>query len=180
MSIEQNKTNPWVFDQKKLLDKLAIDIANKFWIEKEKTEKLIKKETLYWIDTLKKELYKEEEKLNKKDLEKLFFILKWALEVIENASKLEIKSLKEDVEKSINIEDFKSNIKYYLPPKLISKAKNPKSPHEHVLWFALGTAESIFTTIDILYKIWKWLLQTPYHLYMIISWKAKSESFNDI
>jgi hypothetical protein len=53
------------------------------------------------------------------------------------SSKLEIKTLKEDLEKSINIEDFQNNIKTYFPPKLINKALNPENPHEHILGFAL-------------------------------------------
>lgn len=183
MSIEKNNTSPGAFDKKKLLDELAIDIAKRFWIEKKHAKELIKKETLLWIDTLKTELDREnnnEKKLSKKDLENLFFTLKWALEVIENSSKIEIKVLKDDVEKSINIEDFKNHIEDYLPPKLISKAKNPQALHEHILGFALGTANSIFTTADILYQIWKWILQTPYHLYMIITWKWKTNSFKDV
>ena len=183
MSIENNNINPWAFDKKKLLDELAIDIANKFWIDKERAERLIKGDTLKSLDSLKNELYKDLEDNEKKeniDVEKLFFTLKWALEVIENSSKLEIKILKEDVEKVINIEDFKKHIEDYLPPKLIEKAKNPKYPHEHILWLALGTTNSVIATADILYLIWKWILQTPYHLYLIISWKWENNSFKNI
>ena len=181
--IERNNLTPWAFDKKKLLDELAIDIANKFWIDKEKAEQLIKSETLVSLDSLKNELNKdiqEEEKLNNEDIEKLFFTLRWALEVIENSSKIEIKVLKDDIEKTINIEEFKKNLEDYLPPKLLEKAKNPTNPHEHILGFALGTTNSIITTTDILYKIWKWILQSPYHLYMIITWKAETDSFKNI
>ena len=184
MSIENNNINPWAFDKKKLLDELANDIAHKFWIDKEKAEKLIKGETLINLEEFKIELDKEENNeekdLNNKDVEKLFFTLKWALEVIENSSKLEIKILKDDVEKSISIEEFKNHIEDYLPAKLIAKAKNPQNPHEHVLWFALGTTKSIIATADILYKIWAWLLKTPYHIYMIITWKWESNSFKNM
>jgi len=183
MGIEKNNVNPWAFDKKKLLDELAIDIANKFWIEKEKAEQLIKTETLSSLDSLKKELINKEDKeskLDNKELEELFFTLKWALDVIENASKIEIKILKEDVEKSINIEEFKNHIEDYLPAKLIEKAKNPSKPHEHILWLALWTTNSIIATADILYKIWKGILQSPYHLYMIITGKWETDSFKNI
>jgi hypothetical protein len=106
--------------------------------------------------------------------------IKWALEVIEQSSKIEIKVLKEDIEKQVNIEEFKNHIEDYLPAKLIQKAKNPKKLHEHILWFALWTTNSIFKTIDILYQIWKGLIKTPIDLYMIITWKGKSESFKDV
>jgi hypothetical protein len=48
------------------------------------------------------------------------------------------------------------------------------------LWLALGTTNSLIATADILYKIWKGILQTPYHIYMIIVWKAKSNSFHNL
>jgi len=186
MNIEKNNEIlwDWALDKKKLLEELAIDIAKEFWLEKEKAQELIKKETLEWIKYLKNELNnetsEEKNKLSDKEVEKLFFTLKWALDIIENYSKLEIKTLKEDVEKSINIEDFKNPINMYLPPRLVNKAQYPSNPHEHILGFALWSANSIFTTVDILYKIWKWILQTPYHLYMIMSWKSETDSFKNI
>ena len=126
MSIEKNNISAWAFDKKKLLNELANDIAREFWIDKEKAERLIKSETLVSLDSLKNELKQEEnnkDNLNNKELEKLFFTLRWALDVIEKSSKIEIKILKEDVEKSINIEEFKNHIEDYLPAKLIDKAK---------------------------------------------------------
>lgn len=182
MSLEKNN-NQNKIDNKILLKELANDISSKFWIDKNKTESLIKSETIKDLDSLKTELQKNNEtdkKLNNKEVEKLFFSLKWAQEIIENSSKIEIKTLKEDIEKSIAIEDFKNHIEDYLPAKLLSKAKDPKNLHEHILWFALWTTNSIIATADILYQIWAWIIKAPYHIYMIISWKAKTESFKNI
>ena len=185
MGIEKNDKINSKIDRQKLLKELAIDIANKFWIDKERTEKLIKSETLASLDSLKNELKQEtnnENKLNNKEIEKLFFTLKWALELIENSAKLEIKALKKDLDNidKVQIENFENHIEKYLPKKLIQVAKNPEKPHEHILWLALGTANSIIATADALYQIWKWIIQTPYHIYLIISWKAKSDSFKNI
>ncbi len=183
MNIDKNNNNLWKIDNKKLLEELVLDIAKKYWIDKEDTKDLIKKETLTWIDSLKKEIQKknyEGKKLNESELENLFFTLKWALEIIENSSKIEIKSLREDVEKYINIDDFKNRIEDFLPPNLVFKAKNAEKLHEHILWFALWSANSILTTVEYLYQIWKWIILAPYHLYMIISWKSETESFKDI
>lgn len=179
MNIENNN-NPWILEKKKLLDELAIDIANKFWIEKSKAKQLISEQTSSWIEWLKLELINQTKKLNNSELEKLFFIIKWAQELISNYSKIEIKSLKEDIEKSINIEEFKNKIEEYLPATLIIKAKNPNNLHEHILGFALWSTNSILTTLEYLYKIWKWIVLAPYHIYMIISWKAETDSFKDI
>lgn len=180
MSIEKNNINPNILDKDKLLKQLAIDIANKFWIEKNKAEELIKNDTFKWLEWLKTELLNQTKSLNNSDLEKLFFTIKWAQELIENSSKIEIQLLKQDIEKSINIEEFKSKIEDYLPAKLLDKAKNPSAVHEHILGFALWSANSIFTTVEYLYQIWKWVLLAPYHIYLIITWKWESDSFKDI
>ena len=129
MTIEKNNINPWTLDKKRLLDELAVDIANKFWMDKQKAIDLLKTDVTKWLKELKNEINKQDdENLNKlwdKKLEELFLTIKWALEVIEKSSKIEIKILKDDVEKIVKIEDFKNHIEDYLPPKLINKAKNP-------------------------------------------------------
>ena len=171
------------FDRKKLLDELAIDIANKFWIEKEQAERLIKSETLVSLETLKIELNTVENKeniLDNKKIKQLFSTIKLAKNRIEKASSWELDLLKKELVKGENIEEFKNNIEDYLPPKLISKAINPKTPHEHVLGFTLGTTNSVIATADTFYQIWKWILKTPYHLYMIITWKATTDSFKKV
>ena len=193
MSIEKNKLNAWILNKKDLEDKLAIEIARKFWMEKNKALLLLKTDISKWLEELKKEINKQEdEKLKKfenKKLEDLFFTIKWALEIIEKISQIEIKILKDDIEWNyieqnnewkINISDFKNYIEDYLPPKLLIKAKNPNAIHEHILGFALWTTNSIIKTVEILYKIWKWILTTPIDLYMIITWKAKTDSFKNI
>ena len=180
MKIERTNINPWILDKKNLLDELAIDIANKFWIEKSKAKDLIKSNTLSWIDSLKNELKNENKVFTEKDFEELFFSIKWAIELIKNSSKIEIQTLRKDVEKTVQIEDFTNNLEKYLPPTLIEKAKNPLKPHEHILGFALWSANSIITTVEYLYKIGKWMILAPYHLVMIISWKAETNSFKDV
>ena len=184
MSTEQNKITPWALNEKKFLDELIIDIAKKFWMDKQKAILLLKVDISKWLQELKNEIEKQDdEKLKnlwEKELEKLFFTLKWALEVIEKISKNEIQILKKDIESSIKIEEFKNNIEDYLPPNLLKKAKNPQNIHEHILGFVLGATNSILKTTEILFQIWAWILKTPYHLYMLIIGKAKTDSFKDI
>lgn len=182
MSIEKNNISAWILDKKKLLSELAEDIARKFWIDKNQAETLIKKDTLNSLKSLTEELTSKEnndKKLNEKELEKLFFTLRWALEVIENSSKIEIKTLKDDVEKSIDIENFKNKIEDYLPAELIKKAKNPQNLHEHILWFSLWSANSIIATVDALYQIGVWIIKAPYDLYLVITWKAEFKKIKD-
>ncbi len=184
------KNNAWILKEKEeisqkiMLENLANEISRKFNIQKKEALSLIRNKTLEWISDLKDEI-KEKwsetlNKLNNNELEKLFLILKWAQEIIENASKIEIKILKDDIEKIVNIDDIKNNLENYLPKKLIDRAKNPKYMHEHILWFSLWTANSIISIIDALYQIWAWIIKTPYHLYLVISWKWEFKSWKNI
>ncbi len=174
---EKNK-----LDKKALLRELALDIAKKYNFEVSEVEKLIKKDTLNSLDSLKMELKNNEvfKNVAEKKVEKLFFTLKWALEVVENTSKLKIKVLKDELENSVNIENFQNNLEEYLPKKLVEKAKNPKVLHEHILWVALGSANTIYKTTEILYKIWVWILKTPYDLYLVASGKGKIQNWDKI
>lgn len=178
------KINAWILNEKEksekriVLNNIAEEISKKFKIEKSKAIYLIKSETLEWIDSLKKEL--KIENLNNKQLEELFLILKWAKELVENLSKIEIKILKEDIEKKLEIYEDKNILEKKLPKKLIEKAKNPNHIHEHILWISLWTANSIISIIDALYQIWAWIIKTPYHLYLVISWKWEFKSWKNI
>ncbi|MDD2907657.1 MAG: hypothetical protein PHH98_03370 [Candidatus Gracilibacteria bacterium] len=171
-------------DKKIMLDNLANEISKKFKIEKKEILSLIKNTTLEGLENLKSEIKEtgssDLNKLDNSELEKLFLILKGAQELIENSSKLEIKILKDDVEKSISIDDFKNHIEDYLPSKLIDKAKNPTALHEHILGFALGTANSLIATIDLLYQIGAGIIKMPYHIYMIVSGKGEIKSMKNI
>ncbi|MDD3793855.1 MAG: hypothetical protein PHI37_03525 [Candidatus Gracilibacteria bacterium] len=165
-------------DKKMMLDNLANEISKKFKIEKTKALSLIKSETLDGLDNLKKEL--KVENLNNKQLEELFLVLKGAQEIIANASKIEIKILKEDIEKNVKIEDFVNIVEKHLPPKLLQRAKNPKNIHEHILGFSLGTSNSIISIIDALYQIGAGIIKMPYHIYMIVSGKGEIKSMKKI
>ncbi len=180
--------NAWIYKEKEsenkklLLKKLALDIAKKYEIKESEAENLIKSETLNNIWSLKSEIEKNEKLklLAKKDLEKLFFTLKWALELVENTSKLKIKILKDELEKTLNIDDFTNKLEEYLPKELINKAKNPKKVHEHILGIALGSANTIVSTTEVLFKIWAGIIKSFYDIYLIISWKWEIDNFKKI
>jgi len=183
MWIENNKITPWVFDTKKLLDELLDDISREYWIDKSSAEKLIWSKSLNNLKSLKNELNSidwENTKLNNQKLEKLFFTISWAKEVIEKASKNELNIIKEELENLVNFEDFKNSLEDYLPASIIASAKNPQTLHEHILWASLWVSNSIIKTADILYQIWKGILKTPYDLYLIISWKWEYNWFKNI
>ena len=184
------KIDAWILkekekiNQKMMLEQLALEISKKFNIQKKEVLSLIRNNTLEWLSDLKDEIKEKGSdnlnNLDNKDLERLFLILKWAQEIIEKSSKIEIKILKDDIEKTINIDEFKNQLENYLPKKLIDRAKDPKYIHEHILWFSLWTANSIISIIDALYQIWAWIIKIPYHMYLVISWKWEFKSWKDI
>jgi len=182
MNFENNKNNPWVFDTKKLLDELLDDISREYWIDKSSAEKLIQSKSINNLNSLRQELEStlENNKLSNSKLEKLFFTIAWAKEVIEKASRNELNIIKEEIENLTNIEDFKNSLEDYLPANIIKAAKNPQSLHHHILWASLWISNSLIKTADILYSIWKWILKTPYDLYLIISWKGEYNWFKNI
>ncbi len=167
-----------------LLEELSNEISKKYWIEKQETQKLIKLDTSKWIDSLKNELRESWniyfENLKANEQEKLFLILKWAQESIEQQTHIEVLTLKEDIEQNIDVNKIKNNIEDFLPEKLLQTAKNPKLPHEHILWFTLWTANTLVAWIDWLYQVWKWIIQSPYHIYLIIKWEAELKSSKNI
>lgn len=195
MNKEINKNiNSWILDEnnkrRKLLDSLALELWEKFSIDKKEALKLIKNNTFKSLDDLKQELEKNNSKikLSEKDIENLYISLKWAKELITNVSEIKIKTLKETIEnyqdnnleEKINIEEFKNKLEKILPEKLINKAKNPQYIHEHILWFSLGTANSIIAIADLVFQIWAWIIKSPYHIYLIISWKWELDWYKDI
>ena len=97
------KIDAWILkdkekiNQKLMLEKLALEISKKFNIQKKEALSLIRNNTLDWLSDLKNEIKEKGSdilnSLDNKDLEKLFLILKWAQEIIEKSSKIEIKIL---------------------------------------------------------------------------------------
>lgn len=180
------KINAWILkdkEKKELEEKLASEISKKYNIEKKEALKLIKSSTLESLDALKDEISKEKEnnldKLWEKELQELFLTLKWAQEVIENLSKLELVILKEKIEQSAYT-PTENILENYLPPKLLQKAQNPEKLHEHILGFALWSANSIIAIVDALYQIWAWIIKAPYDIYLVVSWKAEIDWIDEI
>jgi len=185
MSFEKNNNTPWTLDTKKLLDNLHDNISSKYWIDKSSAEILIKWNSIKNITYLKKELYNSEigtqnEKLSDSKLEKLFFTISWAKELIEQSSKSELNAIKNEIENTAPFQEYTNQLESVLPSQIVDDAKNPKNLHHHILWASLWVSNSIIKTADILYQIWKGILKTPYDLYLIISWKWEYNWFKNI
>jgi len=182
------------FDLEKLKTELMVDIKTEFaWNEKisDKTiENLLNLKTINSLDWLKSELNDFKNEINssdklsileKKSLQnlsedeknKLFNVLKWYKNVIEKASRDKLDILKDTLE-NWNSQD-KTWLERRLPVNILNKLENPNWVWDEVLWIALWTTNSIMTTVEFLYKLWAWIIKSPYHIYLIVSWKAKYE-----
>ena len=184
---EKPKINAWVFKEKELLEKLSLEISRNFSI----SEKLAKKfiyETHLSLEDLKteiKELNNEENKdielHDRLDVEKLYLTLSWARELIEKASKTEIKELKEILEKEKNFSWEESEvIRKIFSEKLIDKAKNPQNIWEQILGASYWILNSTMIIWELLYGLWVWIIKSVPDLISIIKWEAVIDSFKKV
>ena len=165
-----------------LLQKLSNEIFQKFWIDIQKAQFLIKTESINSLENLKKELKAENKFLENDKIEELFLKLKEFKNILESASKNEIPKLKYEVEEQIDIDNFQNSLEWknILPRKLVKIARNPEKPHEHLLWASLGLANSVVAVWSAIINTWIWILKSPYDLYLLASWKWELENAKKI
>ena len=194
---EQPKINSWVLKQKELLEKLTNEISSNFSIPEKLAKKLIY-ETHLSLDGLRLELRKiekkkgdnqEEESIDDKKefndkVEKLFFILAWARELIWESSKTEIQKLKKILKKIWLNEDItfveSDLIKKIFSKKLVLKAKNPKNISDQIMWASLWITNSTIIITDVLYRVWKGFVTSVPDLISILSWRWEIESIKKV
>jgi len=105
--------------------------------------------------------------LTEQELDKLYNSIKWAEKLIDN----------EDIEK---IEFFylekNDELSRKIFPKLFEKAINPVDYKDQIIWLWLWSIDSVYTTSKLIYDIWKWVIKTPKHIYLILSntWTYKN------
>ena len=181
MAINPKNLEKWPEENSNvLLEKLLSNISENYWLKLDSLKKLVEVESKEWMIWLKEQITKikdssEKEvlyKLSNKNLEELFFALKWAKETISRLSEENIEGLRQEIESSWS---YPENYAYLsdkcLPESLIASAKNPENVSEHILWAFLWTINStekiLKISLDLLIWIWKWI----YDLWLIISWK---------
>lgn len=177
-NFEKNNLNQDI--TKKLLEKLSSDIFKKYWIEKQKIEVLIKRESLISIENLKLELQNQNKILDNFTLNELLKDLNKAKENLNLISKNERINLIKSIENQNNFMKNNNFLEKKLPRKLVKTAQNPKNLHENILWLSLWTASSILTISESIVKIWIWIFKSPYDLYLISTWKAEMENIKKI
>ncbi len=170
----EEKRSQEFFDEKKLLresstllKKLAKEIAEEFWLDSTQVESLITSETHQDLDSLKTSFTKDVK-------ESLAWKILKARESISALSKKKRESLKDMLQEIYVPEQHR----YYSGErifwkKLYEKAKNPKSMTDEFIGLWLWIFDSTEAVILFVYNLGKWIILTPYHIFLLISKKAK-------
>lgn len=153
-------------ESSELLNTLAQEISEKFWIDIAQVKEFIKDDTLGNLDNLKHTL---NTKVNVQELQKAILSARSSIEDIS-------KQHREALKKSLIHEEYLFNDEYIVSKKLfkkyIPKVENPETFWDHTLGIALGILDSTEAVILFVYGLSKWIIFTPYHLYLLISKKA--------
>lgn len=170
-----------------LLLELSKDVSKSFWITTETAERLTKLKTENWLEWLKIEIENSNLSLTEKnkikwlwdkELEKLFFTITWAKEIIKSVSENKLDVLKKEVEP--HFIPSKTWLEHRLPINLITRINEPKNLWDNIIWACIWTINSWITTVQFLYNLWKWAIQAPYHVYLLVTWKAEIESLKKV
>jgi len=161
-----------------LLHDLALKISQDFGIDISEAKNLIQWSTLWDLDSLKWHLHNGE-KIDFSDFQKA---LTQAQKSIESLSKQKRESLRDSLEEERYApEKFEYKInKKFVSPNLLHRAQNPQSIGDHTIGLWLGLIDSTEAVILFTYGLWRWILLTPYHIYLILTGQAKYKGFRKI
>lgn len=158
-----------------LLQNLALKISNEFWIDIGEVKEFIKWDTLWNLEWLKNTLWKD---INTQEFQKA---INKARESISNLSKKNREKLKKLIEWDENsVENFHYNITEKYFSKAQKRALYPETIWDQIIWVWLGIIDTAEAITLFLYWLGKWILLTPYHLYLIITWKAKMDGWDKV
>lgn len=161
-----------------LLQSLAEQISSDFWIDISEVKELIASSTLWNLDDLKSWILGNKT-LNLSGLSSAITEAKWK---IEELSKHQIDTLKNslDSEKySPDTHEYPAS-KNIFPKNILQKAYYPQNFWDQFIGLWIGIFDSSEAIILFVYGLWKWILLTPYHIYLILSWKWEYDGFKNI
>lgn len=161
-----------------LLQSLASQIAQEFWIDISEVKNLISSSTSGNLDQLKSS-FSNNETINISDLSSAISAAK---EKIEQLSKHQINSLKNslDAQKYCPEDHEYITSKKILPDNLLQKAYNPQNFWDQIIWVWVGVFDSTEAVILFTYALGKWIILTPYHIYLLLTGKWEYDWFKNI
>jgi len=182
--IEQEKTEQFWLEKQvlretsDLLHSLAVKISQEFGIDITQAKELIRGDTSDDLDALKWNLYNGK-KINTIDLKNAIWE---ARKAIESLSKKKRESLKKSLDaERYAPEKYEYSInKRFISPDVLFRVKNPQNIKDQVIGAGLWLIDSTEAVILFTYALGKWILFTPYHLYLLITGQARYEGWRRI
>ena len=158
-----------------LLQTLALKISQEFWIDINRVKEYIKWDTLWNLEWLKNTLWNT---LNTKEFETAINNAREKISELSVKNREKLKAIIED--DSDSPENFYYNIteKYFKAAQ--KRALYPETLWDQIVWVWLGIVDTTEAVILFLYWLGKWILLTPYHIYLLMSWKAEFEDLKKI
>ena len=182
---EEEKTERFLLEKKilresqDLLNNLASEISDDFWVTLEEAKKMIAEHASENLDGLKEKISWNPDTV---DLEKLESAVLKAREKIGESSAEHLDELKNLLEG----EELKPEEHIYrvsrtiIPVKIRKRAYNPQNIWDQMIWASVGLLDSSEAILLFLYGLGKWILLTPYHLYLYIIEKKENEESSDL
>ncbi len=155
----------------KLLNNLAQEIAKEFGISVSEAKKLIES----WTNTNLENLKSQIGIWNNIDAAKFHSAINTAKDKIASLSKHNREQLKELLESDAFTPETHPHIltASLFSKQMLERGKNPKNFSDQCIGTWLWLLDSSEAIILFLYGLGKWILLTPYHLYLLIRWKGK-------
>jgi len=182
--LEKEKTEDFWLEKKilressLLLEKLAKEIANDFWIDVSRAYELISSHANSSLEDLKSSL-PNSEAINIAKLNSAIVNAKTQIESKSKSSRELLMSYLESTRYSPESHKYRVSEKVFWNT-LQQRAFNPQSYSDELIGLWLGIIDSTEAIILFTYSLWKWILLTPYHIYLIITWKASYTWFSRI
>lgn len=161
-----------------LLHDLALKISNEFGIDISEAKDLIQWDTLGSLDNLKWNI-NTGEKLNLLDLQNAISEARSTIEEVSRKKRESLKEMLEEERFAPEKHEYKINKKLF-SQDVLYRVQNPKNIPDHVMGLWLGIIDSTEAVILFTYGLGKWILLTPYHLYLLISGQARYKGIEKI
>ncbi len=149
-------------------------IKKDFWVSLTTAKRLSFLKTETWLNSLEnlKQKLKSSDSITENDKNTLLSLTDDRLEDLYNAVVWAEKILKTPWIEKIDIFKSDSTIsKNIFTLWIYKKVLYPENAFDQVIWLWIWSVESFESTIKLLIDIWIWIIKSPYHIYLIISWK---------
>jgi len=164
-------------ESSELIAKLASQIAREFGIEISEAKNLISWEVSGDLHNLKSSL--SHDPVDTLKLWKAISSAKLRIEDLSKKHREKLKNSLDTVSYSPEKHEYVSS-KKILWNKIVQRAQNPGSISDQLIWVGVWIIDSTEAIVVYSYEFGKWILLSPYHLYMILTWQWECEWFKNI